>query len=80
MPLLCAVALVQSMRRETVWHLSREGDYCLPESGYSRPPRSHLGPAPHRFVTFSIVTNLIVRQLHPDFSYDDIPPSTFTFS
>ena len=43
MPLLCAAALVQSMRREAVWHVS-EGIYVSQTSC----------PARVRFVTFSI--------------------------
>lgn len=53
MPLLCAAALVQSMRRETVWHVTREGDSSLPDHSDSSSS-VHLGPAPLRFVTFSI--------------------------
>ena len=42
MPLLCAAALVQSMRRETVWHVTREGDSSLPDLSDSSSS-VHLG-------------------------------------
>lgn len=46
--------------------------------------RKRLQPStsvpPHVASSLFQLTNLIGRQPQPDFSYDDIPPSTFTFS